>query len=153
MPVNFWRAPYAFYFRAPTQHPAPLIVGIPCHCRGEPSIARPRASAAMLLKQWPVELRNEPWAERRMAEFGSGLGGRGSPPSARAVGRNIRSAERSSRLPRAHLPGEDCLEVDDLAPAPVTICADRGNLGARRRTFGSSTIKVGASRRRMANKD
>ena len=59
-------------------------------------------------------------------------------------GPNIRSAERLSRLPRAHLPGEDCPEVDDLAPAPVTICADRGNLGARRRTFGSSAIRLDA---------
>src|SRR5258706_11150541 len=59
-------------------------------------------------------------------------------------GPNIRSAERLSRLPRVHLPGEDCPEVDDLAPAPVIICADRGNLGARRRTFGSCVIRVDA---------
>jgi hypothetical protein len=59
-------------------------------------------------------------------------------------GPNIRSAERLSRLSRAHLPGEDCPEVDDLAPAPVTICADRSNLGPRRRTFGSCAIRVDA---------
>ena len=28
--------------------------------------------------------------------------------------------------------------------SPVTICADRGNLGARRRTFGSSAIRLDA---------